>query len=349
MIFLLHGPDDLLRTEHLGGIRAALGPPELAELSTTWLEGRKTTVAEVCYHCEVMPFLTARRLVVVEGLIAQLNRRLHAGKKGDGGEAKPATAKSKSAAEEDRSALLAYLPVIADTADLVLIETETPDRNDKTLKELTRLAGEGKAELVVCEAPRDEELPGWVSKRAQKKGTRIDSDAALDLATSVGRNLRLIDNELDKLVAYRAGAGPIRKQDVRLLVPYAQEASVFDMVDAIGQRDSGKAMRLLRELEEDGAAPLYLLSMIVRQIRILVQVSDQMALGLAKDEIAKAIGLHPFPTQKAMQQARQWRMTDLEAAYDRLLETDLAIKTGKLPDALAIDLLVVELSQRKPG
>ena len=154
MIFLLHGPDDLLRTEHLGGIRAALGPPELAELSTTWLEGRKTTVAEVCYHCEVMPFLTARRLVVVEGLIAQLNRRLHAGKKGDGGEAKPATAKSKSAAEEDRSALLAYLPVIADTADLVLIETETLDRNDKTLKELTRLAGEGKAELVVCEAPK---------------------------------------------------------------------------------------------------------------------------------------------------------------------------------------------------
>ena len=39
-------------------------------------------------------------------------------------------------------------------------------------------------------------------------------------------------------------------------------------------------------------------------------------------------------------------MADLEAAYDRLLETDLAIKTGKLPDALAIDLLVVELSRR---
>ena len=90
--------------------------------------------------------------------------------------------RSKSAAEEDRSALLAYLPVIADTADLVLIETETLDRNDKTLKELMRLASEGKAELVACEAPRDEELPSWVSKRAQKKGTRIDSDAALDLS-----------------------------------------------------------------------------------------------------------------------------------------------------------------------
>jgi DNA polymerase III delta subunit len=48
-----------------------------------------------------------------------------------------------------------------------------------------------------------------------------------------------------------------------------------------------------------------------------------------------------------MQQCRHWRMRDLERAYDRLLETDLAIKTGKLPDDLALDLLVVELSQRR--
>ena len=86
--------------------------------------------------------------------------------------------------------------------------------------------------------------------------------------------------------------------------------------------------------------------MIVRQFRILVQVADQMSLGRGKEEIAKAIGLHPFPTQKAMEQCRRWRMSSLEAAYDRLLETDLAIKTGKLPDDLALDLLVVELSKK---
>ena len=40
-------------------------------------------------------------------------------------------------------------------------------------------------------------------------------------------------------------------------------------------------------------------------------------------------------------------MAELKAAYDRLLETDLAIKTGKLPDDLALDLLVVELSSAR--
>jgi DNA polymerase-3 subunit delta len=347
MIYLLHGPDELLRSERLATIRAALGEPELADLSTSWLDGRKTPVAEVAYHCDVVPFLTPRRLVIVSSLLAQLKRRQQAGKKkgepAEEGEPGKGTAK----ADADRDLLLKYLPAMPDSTDLVLVEAEAVPRNERPYKELARLAEAGRAEIVLCEAPEERDLPEWVLRRVKQKGGAIERDAAFDLATSIGRNLRLLDNEMDKLITYRGGAGPIRREDVRLLVSYTQEANIFDMVDAIGQQDGPKAVRLLRELERDGAAPLYLLSMIVRQFRILVQVADQMDLGLGKDEIAKIIGLHPFPTQKAMQQCRQWRMSDLEGAYDRLLETDVAIKTGKLPDDLALDLLVVELSQRR--
>jgi DNA polymerase-3 subunit delta len=347
MIYLLHGPDELLRSERLAAVRAALGEPELADLSTSWLDGRKAPVAEIIHHCDVVPFLTPRRLVIVTGLLAQLKRRQQAGKKkGDTAEeGEPGTGPSRADAERD--ALLNYLPSLPDSTDLVLVETEAAPRNERPYKELARLAEAGRAEIVLCEAPEERDLPEWVLRRAKQKGGTIERDAAFDLATSIGRNLRLLDNELDKLITYRAGFGSIRREDVRLLVAYTQEANIFDMVDAIGQQDGPKAVRLLRELERDGAAPLYLLSMIVRQFRILVQVADQMSQGLGKDEIAKAIGLHPFPTQKAMQQCRHWRMSDLEQAYDRLLETDLAIKTGKLPDDLALDLLVVELSQRR--
>jgi DNA polymerase-3 subunit delta len=347
MIYLLHGPDELLRSERLAAVRAALGDRELADLSTSWLDGRKAPVAEIIHHCDVVPFLTPRRLVIVTGLLAQLKRRQQAGKKkgepAEEGESGKGTAK----ADAERDALLSYLPALPDSTDLVLVEAEAVPRNERPYKELARLAEAGRAEIVLCEAPEERDLPEWVLRRAKQKGGAIERDAAFDLATSIGRNLRLLDNEMDKLITYRAGAGSIRREDVRLLVAYTQEANIFDMVDAIGQQDGPKAMRLLRELERDGAAPLYLLSMIVRQFRILVQVADQMDLGLGKEEIAKIIGLHPFPTQKAMQQCRHWRMSDLEGAYDRLLETDLAIKTGKLPDDLALDLLVVGLCRRR--
>jgi DNA polymerase-3 subunit delta len=343
VIFLLHGTEELLKSERLAAIRAALGPPELADLSTTWLEGRKTTVSEVCYHCDVMPFLTPRRLVIVDGLLAHLRRRLQASRKARDGQTEAGVS---PAAGDDLESFLAYLPSLPESSDLVLLEGEQVSKRDRVYKLLAGLAGEGRAEIVACDPPSQRDLPGWVSRRAQQKGATMEQSAAFDLASFVGPNLRLLDSELDKLVAYRSGAGPIRRKDVRLLVPYAQEANIFDMVDAIGQKDTAKALQLLRELQRDGAAPLYLLAMIVRQFRILVQVSDQMTQNLSPDAIAKKIGLHPYPTQKAMQQSRRWRMADLEAAYDRLLETDLAIKTGKLPDDLALDLLVVELSQR---
>jgi DNA polymerase-3 subunit delta len=346
MIYLLHGSDELLRSERLDALAAALGNPELAELSTSWLDGRKTAVAEVIHHCDVVPFLTPRRLVIVSGLLAQLKRRQQAGKKkGDAAEGSD-SGKGTSRADAERDALLSYLAGMPETTDLALVEAESVARNERPYKEIARLAEAGQAEIVLCEAPEARDLPDWVLRRARQKGGVIERDAAFDLATSVGRNLRLLDSELEKLITYRAGAGPVRREDVRLLTPYTQEANIFDMVDAIGQQDGAKAVRLLAELERDGAAPLYLLSMIVRQFRILVQVADQMSLGRGKEEIAKAIGLHPFPTQKAMEQCRRWRMSSLEAAYDRLLETDLAIKTGKLPDDLALDLLVVELSKK---
>jgi len=347
MIYLLHGPDELLRSERVAALRAALGEPELAELSTSTLDGRKTSVAEVMHHCDVVPFLTPRRLVIVTGLLGQFKRRQQAGKKKGEEPAGGEPGKGPSRADADRDALLSYLPALPESTDLALVETEAVPRNERPYKELARLAEAGRAEIVLCEAPEERDLPEWVARRARQKGGAIERDAALDLAASIGRNLRLLDSELDKLITYRAGSGPIRREDVRLLTPYTQEASIFDMVDAVGQQDGARAVRLLRELQQDGAAPLYLLSMIVRQFRILVQVADGINQGLGKEEIAKAIGLHPFPTQKAMQQSRHWRVADLDAAYDKLLAADLAIKTGKLPDDLAVELLVVELSQRR--
>ncbi|MEA3335979.1 MAG: DNA polymerase III subunit delta [Chloroflexota bacterium] len=341
MITLLHGPDDLIQAEHLATIRQSMGSADLLEANSTWLDGRKTRVTEVRYHCDVVPFLAERRLVVVEGLIAQLSKK-------SGGK-KPGQAEKDSsipASDSQLQSLLDYLPSLPDTTELVLIEPRGIDERRKPYKLLLQLQKQGQATIVSCKAPKPQELPAWINKRVKAKGATIDRDAAQDMAAFVGPNLRLLDSELEKLVAYRGGDGEITRQDVRLLVPYAQEANVFDMVDAIGQRNSAKALRLLRELERDGAAPLYLLSMIVRQFRILVQVSDQMSRGLGQYDIAKAIGLHPYPTEKAMRQVQQWRLADLKAVYDRLLETDLSIKTGKLADDLALDLLVLELSRR---
>jgi DNA polymerase-3 subunit delta len=131
---------------------------------------------------------------------------------------------------------------------------------------------------------------------------------------------------------------------VALLVPYAQEAVIFNAVDALGQRDGTKAALLLHNLLAHGNDPLYLLAMIVRQFRLLIQVKELANEGQSPADIAKTIKLHPFPTRKLYTQARNFTLEQLERVHKHLLKLDVQIKTGKINDVVALDLFIAGLA-----
>jgi DNA polymerase-3 subunit delta len=164
------------------------------------------------------------------------------------------------------------------------------------------------------------------------------------LAALVGNDLRLLDQELEKLLLY-AGQRQITTNDVRALVSRARQESIFDLVDCVGQRQTDRALQLLHLMLEDGAVPLYLLAMLARQIRILIQVKELGAQGLTQPEMARRLKLHPFVVEKGVVQARNFIMAQLEAAHQHVLETDWAIKTGEVEDLVALDMLVVALNR----
>jgi len=178
----------------------------------------------------------------------------------------------------------------------------------------------------------------------RKKGGQISPAAIEELAAFVGNDLRLLDQEIEKLVVYVDQARPISEEDVRLLVSYVQEANIFEMVDALGQRDGQRAAQLLHQLLDEGEHPLALLGMIVRQFRIIIQVKELSERGLREQAIAARLRLHHFVVKKAMRQAMNFSMEQSEAIYRQLLETDVAIKTGQMDEVLALDMLVVGLS-----
>ena len=98
-----------------------------------------------------------------------------------------------------------------------------------------------------------------------------------------------------------------KSQDVRLLVPEARQANIFHMVDALGQGNGQRAMALLHHMLDDGAAPLYLLAMIVRQYRLLLQVKDLVGRGLRSAAIARELKQRDFVVDKLLRQARAER------------------------------------------
>ena len=329
MIILIHGEEELLRAEAVQELKAALGPSEMADLNTTRLDGRKVALSELQQACDTVPFLTSRRLVIVDSLLSRL-----AGN-GEG--------KRTKAQERYLQGLIAYLDQVPESTDLAFVEEKRVGRAHPLLERLLELRREKRARLVLCAPKQGHDLVAWIEARARAKGGEITRDTTHELIRTVGDNLWLLDQELEKLVAYTAGQRAILPDDVRLLVPEARQASIFDMVDSLGQGKGRRAMALLHRLLDGGAAPLYVLAMIVRQYRLLLQVKELVRLGFRPQAIARELRLPPFVVEKMLNQARRYSLPQLEAIYKRLLETDVAIKTGRMEPILALDVLVAEL------
>jgi DNA polymerase III subunit delta len=325
MLYLFYGDDDLARTEYVRGLLARVEDP-MGDLNQTRLAADRLTFGELRHACDSMPFLSDRRIVIVEGLLAKIVKR---GPK-DFGEQ-----------------LRAYIPQLPDYTRLFLLENEV-DRRTALWKGLAAMAAEKPPRVFLKEfaLPKEQELPEWIQQRARHHGGLIDRRTAMELATFVGQNVRVLDQEIRKLVTY-AGDQPVTSEAVRLLVPYVQEATVWELVDGIGARDAKKALGVAqRILSDDPSKAIYLHVMITRQIRMLLQVAELVSLGHKQPEIQRQLGMNSFVLGKIMQQARNFSVERLEQAFDHLLDADVAMKSGA-DQVLTLNLLIVELAGRR--
>jgi DNA polymerase-3 subunit delta len=344
--YLLHGPDDFALAEFLDELKAKLGDPSLAALNTTVFDGRTASLPDVRAICDTLPFLTARRLVIVEGWLTRLIGRAEAAEPAAADDAE-ADAGDEPAPEPQRGGgardalkdLAAYLPHLPETTALVLVEKRELPKGNLVLKAAT---GADWAFVKFFDLPKGDALVRWIRSRAKAEGGEFSREAAQALA-EVEDDPRGLGNEIAKLLTYVDRARPVELDDVQALTPAGGEAIIWDLVDAIGQRRGPQALRELHKLLET-AAPIYILSMIVRQYRLLLLVKEQLQARASEADIAKALGQKPYTIGKIITQSRGFDLPALERIYRRLLDYDVDIKTGQIDAAAALDTLVGALT-----
>ena len=349
MVYLFLDCDEYLATQRIRELKAAVGDAELADLNITEWEAGETNASEILGQASMMPFLAMRRLILVRGYLAHLEKRMSASKS------------TESAAHGEAAQLLTGLAEIADTCDLVLVETSLDKRRaiwkgfrikqHDVEREIPGLQALIAAKTVVQEelaTPDAKQLPAWIQQRARALKFNIEPRAVQLLAGYVGGNLRQLDNELEKLSLY-AGQRAITVDDVNLMVSDASEALIWNLTDALSQRNGAKAMQSLQALRRGDAHPIYLLTMIARQFRTIMKVKEAMRLhaGANEFDLAKVVRESAYPVKKAMQQAGSYSFTELVEVMDQLLVADNAMKTGADPET-EIDLLIAELTQKTP-
>lgn len=261
------------------------------------------------------PFLGSKRMVVIGGLFDQLKKA-------------------------DEAMWIDGFSRMPDTTIAVLWDVDSPSSIEK--KKLFReFSGRAQIHQYVFPKLEGSALTKWVSQRLRARGGVIEPAALTELVMRVGSDLWQMSHEIEKLIGYAAGE-IITHAMVDQMVRASFESKIFELMDALSKKQRARALALLDEERQAGSDDHYLLTMLGRQIRILLSVRaclDENS-RISKQEIAQRIDVHPFVAQKALEQARLFSLMDLKHAHDRLFDFDRDLKSGRMTAPLAVDLVV---------
>ena len=306
-VYLLYGEETFLKNSYKNRLKEAVIGDDTMNFS--YFEGKSLDLDELIRIADTMPFFTERRLVLVE----------------DSGFFKSASEK-----------MLAYLPTMPDTTCLVFVESEV-DKRSKLFKKVKELGYA--AEMARQDAAQ---LARWAGNILAKDGRKITSRTMELFLSMTGDDMENIRMELEKLVSYTMWRDVITDADVEEVCTVRVTSKIFDMVAAIVNRQTRKALDLYEDLLTLKEPPMRILFLIARQFNQLMQVKELMGRGLDRGAIASKLKMQPFVVWKIMPQARQFTKEQILSYVNLCVDVEEAVKSGRLQDRLAVELLITK-------
>ena len=186
----------------------------------------------------------------------------------------------------------------------------------------------------------------WVATLLSKEKKKIrESDAGYFLER-VGDDMFQIKNETEKLISYVGERTEIVREDIEAIASGEIQNKIFDMVSAIARGDKTQALDYYNDLILLKEPPMHILFLIIRQYRILLMICNMRQRHKPDKEIAQAAGIPTFAIRKNESQLRGYNLHLLENCILQCIEMEEQIKTGKIGDQMAVELLIVGLSER---
>lgn len=313
-IYLLYGEENYLKKQYKERFVKAL-LPEGDTMNYAHYEGKGIDVREVIDLAETMPFFAERRVFVFEN-----------------------TGFFKSAAGAE---LADYLKELPETAYFLFVEDEV-DKRGKMYK-----AVKSKGRAVELPFQDENTLKRWVAGQIGRENKKITETDLVYFLNKVGIDMGNITKELEKLFCYALERDVITREDIDAVCVTQISNHIFDMVNAVAEKQQKKALDLYYELLALKEPPMRILFLLTRQYRGLYQVKQLAQKGYGRKEIAEKAGLHPFAVGKYMEQAKRFQVKELRAILEDSLDIEQRVKTGLLTDSLAVEIFLVKYSQAR--
>ena len=319
MIFFFYGDDTYRAWQKVKQIREKFRKEvDKSGFNTMLLDGAEMTLEQFNEAVSQAGFLADKRLIVIKNIFDH---------------------KGLSKLKDD---LIAYLNKQTDSSDenyLLFWQEGLPDKRSALFKKLSTYKYVNEFEPL-----NNAKLNTWTKAEIDKLGGKITPPALNLLTANVGNNLWQLSSEINKLVNYKNSQNII-EQDIELLTRGKVDENIFNLTDAIANKQPAKAIKLLKDQLAQGANEQYLLTMILRQFRILLQLKSLVEINSSATDINKATGLHPFVIKKSLPLLAKYSMTDLKNIFNRLVQLDLDMKSSPINNEIFLNLFIIKTPQ----
>ncbi len=310
-IYALIGEEGLLISEGVDKIINKALSGGMKDFNYNLFYAKESSIDDVLNAVHTLPLMTKKRVVVLKDI-----------------DQYPASILER---------LADYLKEPPDSTCLI-ITAKKIDQRTKFFKAL-----QDNSMIVACGPLYENQVKPWIRFRARSYGLEFTEDALNIFYEVAGNELGIIDNELKKLSSYCESKKKIDVSDVEDVVGKSRIYSVFNLINAIGEKRLEKALLILKKMLNDGEPPLMILAMIARQFRLMTRAIEYHKKGLPLSEVSKRLVLFGSIFNTFKEQLKNFTLDEVLKKHRLLYNVDSELKSGVRPSEAILNDLIFKL------
>jgi DNA polymerase III subunit delta len=328
-LYVFYGPEDFLIKKYVKQIQNLIFQKDFKEMNLDILEGKKKP-EDIIEACQNMPFFSEKRMILVKE--TGFFKKVSTGEKQeDGGEQ----------IKKQREVLKNFFYNVPSHVCVVFIEKNV----EKTITTLIKGVTE-KGMLLDFPYQKPSDLVRWIELEFKNHGIEISRPDAGVLVEYCEPNMTYIDAQMQKLITYGKSKGKITLEDITRICTKALKVIIFDLIDAISEKNVKKAMAYLDDMIEKKEPIQMIYYMIAKQFRLILNVKILQEKGQDQKTIQDLLKLHPFVAGKLWRYAKGFSKDRLKNALRESYEMDILNKNTSLDPRLSAEILIAQFASK---
>ncbi|MBN1353210.1 MAG: DNA polymerase III subunit delta [Candidatus Omnitrophica bacterium] len=313
MNYLCIGRDEYLKKRFIDRFRKSV-PGEKADFQADFeiFRAGESKITDILDSFNTQPFLSNHKILVVKDV--------------------------DEFSSGDKDSILKALKSPCKSATMILLSSAA--HTNGFLREISELT-----KVIKCDIPRAGELASWVKKEFNARGKNISITLANLICEFSGNDLLRLENEIEKIVAFMGDRETVDGKDIKTVAGVTSFEKSFELVDFVLDKRLDKVLPFIEGLLTR-EKPHRILSLLAWQFRTFIRLKS-VRKNASMEEIARAAGVNTYFAKRMAERAKRFDRLVLESNLETILEADVNIKSGLLPERVALEHALTDLCRKR--